>query len=83
MQDADQKMIRLSELPAGRRATIRLHGEEGAAGLMLMEVGCVPGSTVQVEMIAPLGDPVAIRVAGYRLGIRKADAAQIWVTPQA
>jgi ferrous iron transport protein A len=53
-----------------------------AVGLMLMEMGCIPGAVVEVEMIAPLGDPLAVRVAGYRLGIRRADALNILVVPE-
>jgi len=44
-----------------------------------MEMGCVPGEEVWVEMIAPMGDPMAIQIAGYHLSIRKKDAEKIWV----
>ena len=42
-------------------------------------MGCVPGEAIWVEMIAPLGDPMAIQIAGYYLSIRKKDADKIWV----
>ena len=42
-------------------------------------MGCIPGEPVRVEMIAPLGDPMAIRIAGYYLSIRKKDADKIQV----
>ena len=70
--------IPLSKLRAGMRGRIESH-EDSDLRLTLMEMGCVPGEPVQVEMIAPLGDPMAIRIAGYHLSIRKADAARIWV----
>jgi ferrous iron transport protein A len=44
-----------------------------------MEMGCVPGEPVWVEMIAPMGDPMAINIAGYYLSIRKKEADKIWV----
>ena len=44
-----------------------------------MEMGCVPGEEVIVEQIAPLGDPISIRVAGYSLSLRKNEANQIIV----
>lgn len=71
--------VRLSELPAGKKALIKSH-EESDFQLTLMEMGCVPGEAVQVEMIAPMGDPMAIQIAGYYLSIRKKDASKIWVT---
>lgn len=43
----------------------------------LMEMGCLPGEIVTFERIAPLGDPIAISVAGYQLSLRKEEAATI------
>ncbi|MDI9320344.1 MAG: FeoA family protein [Phycisphaerales bacterium] len=71
--------IRLSQLPTGSRALIVEH-EESAFRLTLMEMGCFPGEPVWVEMVAPMGDPIALRIAGYHLSIRKEDAEKIWVT---
>ena len=45
--------------------------------LKLMEMGCLPGTEVTMELIAPLGDPLAIRVSGYQLSLRKEEAASI------
>ena len=45
--------------------------------LKLMEMGCIPGEVVIVEKVAPLGDPISIRVAGYSLSLRKNEANQI------
>jgi ferrous iron transport protein A len=45
--------------------------------LKLMEMGCIPGEEVTVEQIAPLGDPISIRVAGYLLSLRKNEASEI------
>ncbi|MBX2906264.1 MAG: ferrous iron transport protein A [Taibaiella sp.] len=71
-------MLRLSELPAGTKAVIKEH-DQSEFSLTLMEMGCVPGEPVWVEMIAPLGDPMAINIAGYYLSIRKNEADKIWV----
>lgn len=71
---------RLSDLKKGEQALIKYH-EESDFRLTLMEMGCVPGETVRIEMIAPMGDPIAIKIAGYSLSIRKEDAHSIWVTP--
>ena len=77
---AADTILPLSLLPAGRRAVIQSH-DESDFKLTLMEMGCVPGEPVWVEMIAPMGDPLAIQIAGYYLSIRKQDAEKIWVAP--
>jgi ferrous iron transport protein A len=71
-------MKRLSELPAGTRATI-LSFEDNDLFLKLMEMGCVPGEMVKVDQIAPLGDPISIVVAGYNLSLRLNEAENIFV----
>jgi ferrous iron transport protein A len=78
MNGVDEKVVRLSHLPTGKRAVIKDH-DESDFQLTLMEMGCVPGEPVWIEMIAPLGDPMAIQIAGYYLSIRKKDADKIWV----
>ncbi|WP_134091250.1 FeoA family protein [Olivibacter sp. XZL3] len=45
----------------------------------LMEMGCLPGERITFERIAPLGDPIAVSVAGYQLSLRKEEAATIIV----
>lgn len=45
----------------------------------LLEMGCTPGEEVELEKVAPLGDPIAVRVAGYLLSLRLAEAATVKV----
>lgn len=71
-------MIKLSSLMLGKSAVIR-EFEKSDLHIKLMEMGCVPGETVKVEKIAPLGDPICIIVAGYNLSLRKTEADHIWV----
>lgn len=47
--------------------------------LKLMEMGCLPGEVISVEKIAPLGDPISIKVAGYLLSLRLNEAEKILV----
>ncbi len=68
--------MKLSELKAGERGKISGF-ETSELELKLMEMGCIPGEVVIVENIAPLGDPISIRVAGYSLSLRKNEANQI------
>jgi hypothetical protein len=44
-------------------------------------MGIVRGELIRAERVAPLGDPIAFRVKGYTLSLRRADAAQIEVLP--
>ena len=69
-------IMKLSELKTGEKG--RISGfETSELELKLMEMGCIPGETVTVEKVAPLGDPISIRVAGYSLSLRKNEANQI------
>ena len=70
--------MRLSELKSGEKATIASF-ESSELELKLMEMGCIPGEEVIVEQIAPLGDPISIRIAGYTLSLRMNEAKQIIV----
>lgn len=70
--------MRLSELKTG--AIGRIQGFESPdIELKLMEMGCIPGETIVVEQVAPLGGPMNIRVAGYLLSLRKDEAQCILV----
>ena len=70
--------MRLSELRSGEKAIIESF-ETSELELKLMEMGCLPGEEVIVEQIAPLGDPISIRISGYSLSLRKNEANQILV----
>lgn len=45
----------------------------------LLEMGLTTGAQIQLIRFAPLGDPVEIEVRGYRLSLRKREAAGIRV----
>lgn len=45
----------------------------------LIEMGFIPGTPIQFNFFAPLGDPVCVTVSGYDLSIRLAEAASITV----
>lgn len=72
-------MIRkLSELEPGESGVIDSFSNSEIF-LKLMEMGCVPGEKVQVDLVAPLGDPISIMVAGYQLSLRLNEAEHIFV----
>ena len=66
----------LADLKAGQTAIIESFTDD-ATCLKLLEMGCVPGETVKLDKVAPLGDPIAISVSGYMLSLRKSEAATI------
>ena len=70
--------MKLSDLKPGQEAIISEFDSNDIL-LKLMEMGCIPGEEVIVEQIAPLGDPISIRIAGYSLSLRKNEANQIIV----
>ena len=54
-------------------------GGEGALRCRLLDMGLIPKTRVRVEKVAPLGDPLELRVRGYSLSLRKEDAGKIEV----
>jgi ferrous iron transport protein A len=66
----------VADLRIGERAVIRQFRDE-AMSLKLLEMGCLPGTEVQLKYIAPLGDPICILVAGYNLSMRLEEASTI------
>ena len=48
--------------------------------LKLLEMGCTPGELVTLDKIAPMGDPIAIKVSGYLLSLRKEEASTVLVS---
>lgn len=40
-------------------------------------MGCIPGETITLIARAPLGDPITVKVSGYRLSLRKQQAREI------
>jgi len=73
--------VHLGELKAGESAII-LSFNDLEMSLKFLEMGCIPGELVRIERTAPLGDPIAISVAGYLLSMRKAEAATILIEKQ-
>jgi len=69
---------KLSEIAAGKTVVVTSVVKDEIF-LKLMEMGCVPGEKIIVDQIAPLGDPISIRVAGYHLSLRINEAENIMV----
>ena len=70
--------MKLSELKPGQEATILAFAGEDVS-IKLMEMGLVPGETILLEQVAPLGDPISVLVSGYHLSLRLNEAENIIV----
>lgn len=68
----------LRELRPGERGTIRGFALQNPPE-RLVEMGMLPGVVVEVLRLAPLGDPMDLRLHGYRLSIRLQEASLILV----
>lgn len=70
-------MKTLASLPIGTRGTVaRIEGDDEIT-LRLLEMGLTPGVEVTVLGVAPLGDPLELELRGYRLSLRRLEAARI------
>jgi ferrous iron transport protein A len=70
----------LSQLETGRKALIESF-TDFELSLKLLEMGFIPGESVEVIRTAPFGDPIAVAVSGYMLSLRKDEAGTIRVRP--
>ena len=66
-------------LPPGQEAVITSVGGTGVLRCRLLDMGLIPKTSVRVEKLAPLGDPMELRIRGYALSLRKEDARNITV----
>jgi Fe2+ transport system protein FeoA len=74
-------MPTLDQLKKGQRGVIATIQATAPITQRLLEMGLMEGETVEVVAIAPLGDPMELRLSGFHLSVRKVDAAGILVQP--
>lgn len=70
-------MPTLSDLSVGTAATIREITGDDAIAVRLMEMGLTEGESIALIGAAPLGDPLEFSLRGYRLSLRKTEAARV------
>jgi ferrous iron transport protein A len=75
--------ISLASLPVGASGRIESVDTGTPAGRRLADLGFLPGTDVRVVRRAPLGDPSVFELRGYRLCIRRAEAARVRVVAAA
>lgn len=69
--------MNITDLKIGETKTIKEVGGTGSLRRRLLEMGLIPGTSVKLVKVAPLGDPFEIMIRGYELSIRKDDAKLI------
>jgi len=69
----------LSELRPGEKGKIVRVTGGGAIHRRLLDMGLVSRSEIEVERVAPLGDPIEVRIKGYHLTLRKEEATNVHV----
>jgi len=71
----------LADLAVGSRGKIaRIVGTDEVC-CRLLEMGLTPGVEVMLLGVAPLGDPLELEFRGYRLSVRKSEAAKVELEP--
>ena len=72
-------MSKLSELrPQEQGRVVQVEGTDGISQ-RLLEMGLTPGTQVRLLGMAPLGDPLELELRGYRLSVRRSEAARVEV----
>jgi Fe2+ transport system protein FeoA len=70
---------KLGELKKGDKGKIVKIRGSGNVHRRLMDMGLISGSEIEMQGVAPLGDPIEVKVKGYNLSLRKEEAASIEV----
>ena len=76
---ASPTLLTLADIAPGQSATISEVIGDDAIAVRLMEMGLTDGETVRVVGRAPLGDPIELSIRGYKLSLRKLEAARVQV----
>ncbi|MBI5725174.1 MAG: DtxR family transcriptional regulator [Planctomycetes bacterium] len=76
---APRMSISLKDLKPGQKSRIVKVGAHGGINKRIAEMGMTRGTLIEIERVAPLGDPIEIKVKGYHLSLRKEEAEGILV----
>lgn len=71
----------LKKLEIGQSARVTVVGGDGALRQHFLDMGVIPGAEITLVKYAPMGDPMELRVHGYELTLRLADAEKIEICP--
>jgi DtxR family Mn-dependent transcriptional regulator len=69
------------ELKPGERGRVTQINAQGAIRRRMLDMGILPDAVIEVERVAPAGDPVWIKLGGFQLSLRREEAESVTVTP--
>lgn len=72
---------KLKDLNPGQKGKVLKISARGEVNKRIVEMGVTPGAVVEIERVAPLGDPIDVKVKGYHLSLRKEEGEGIEVEP--
>ena len=72
----------LDQLQRGETAVVTQLASTGLNRRRMMDLGILPGTRIEIEMKSPLGDPVAYRVRGAVIALRREQAREILIAPE-
>ncbi len=73
----EEKILR--ELKPGQIGKVIKISGGGSIHRRILDMGIVKGAGIEIERVAPLGDPIEVKIKGYHLSLRKEEAANIYV----
>lgn len=79
VSETAKRTMTLASVEPGRTAAIRKVSGTGGIRRRLLDMGATAGALVEVERVAPLGDPIEVKIKGYHLTLRKEEAERIEV----
>lgn len=71
--------MNLAGLKPGEKGKITAIGSVGPLKRRLLDMGVLVGEQIKVEKVAPMGDPIEVRIKSYSLSLRKSEAEAIGV----
>ena len=76
---SSEEIIGLAHLRVGQTGVVRMIDASSEIRRRLMDMGITRGTSVHIQKLAPLGDPLELKLRGYSLSLRKIDAEKIKV----
>lgn len=76
----EENTTTVADLKPKQKGTVVRIKRSGILAKRLAEMGVGKGALVEFERVAPLGDPIDIKVKGYHLSLRRKEAADIIIT---
>ena len=67
--------MRVSGMKVGSSGTIKSVQATSMIKKRLLAMGLTPGTQFKIIKVAPMGDPIELKVRGYRLSLRKTEAS--------